>query len=107
MPRPKTNCKRGVCRQSTGRLQPSVRLGAALMFHHLQAISPQVSMLNPVIDLHGRIPMTLLGAGLCYKQVCADTTYYHGLGGPNCLTPCGLPISKEMLVTLFTVKIPL
>ena len=85
-------------------LQPFVRVGAALMMHHIHV---EAGTGGYTLDMHGKVPMGLVGAGLCYHWACVDTTYYHGPGGMNCLTPCGLPISKELLVTMVSVKVAL
>ena len=59
------------------------------------------------LEHYGRFPATVVGAGGCYGAVCLETTYYHGIGGSNCLTPCGWPLSKEMFVSLLSVKLPI
>jgi len=89
-----------------GPVSPFLRGGAALMFHRLTLTSEDQDSPNQ-LKYYGRIPMVLVGGGLCWKQICLDETYYHGLGGQNCLTPCGLPVAKEALVSLISFKIPL
>lgn len=79
---------------------PFAKVGGALMTHRLTIANGGV----PSQQYYGRIPSTALGAGLCYKLACVESTYYHGLGGMNCYTPCGFPLSKELFVTLFTLK---
>lgn len=85
-------------------LSPFIRGGAALLFHHLQA---RITDSGYVLDMHGRIPMALLGGGVSYGPFSFDTTWYRGFGGMNCLTPCGLPISQEFLLSIISIKIPL
>src|SRR3990167_5316479 len=59
------------------------------------------------LEHYGRFPATVVGAGGCYGAVCLETTYYHGIGGYNWLTPCRWPLSKEMFVSLLSIKIPI
>ena len=87
-----------------GAFKPFARIGAALMIHH---IGVSAGTEGYSLDMHGRVPLLLLGGGVQYKWLYWDATYYHGPGGMNCLTPCGLPISKEMLLSIVGVRIPL
>ena len=94
----------------TGTFKPFARMGAALMMHHVHVVAGQTREF--VLDMHGRVPMLLLGGGVQYQlhpkaALYWDATYYHGPGGMNCLTPCGLPVSKEMLLSIVGVRIPL
>ena len=84
-----------------GPVAPFLRGGGALLWHHLRA-----HWLGTAGEMHGWIPMGLVGGGLCYGWACVESTYYHGIGGMNCLTPCGLPIAKEAVVSLVSLKIP-
>ena len=92
-------------------VRPFIKAGAALMYHHLKA---DVQVLYPSpgnfsIDSKGYIPMGLVGLGACYKAICAESTWYQGIGGSNGLPGMeyGLPIANSTLVTMASVKIPL
>jgi len=54
----------------------------------------------------GWFPATVAGVGACFKMFCAETVYYHGVGG-YCAKECQWAMSQEMLVSLVSVKIPL
>ena len=61
------------------------------------------------IQHYGRYPATVAGVGASYKWAYLEADYYHGLGGSNGFMghDQGWPLSKEMIVTWFGVKIPL
>lgn len=85
-------------------IEPFLRLGAAGMYHRLTAQqTPGITT-----TMHGWVPMTLIGAGLCTDTglLCLETTYYRGVGGSTDWS-AGLPLSKEALVSLASVKIAL
>ena len=84
-----------------GPVQPFLRAGGAVLFHALQ-----VNFGATHLTMHGTIPMVLVGGGLCYHWLCGETTYYKGSGGGTEWS-AGLPISKEMVVSLVSLKIPL
>lgn len=94
-----------------GDWSPFLKAGAAVMVHKLTSVN--VDNANILTQhWHGNIPMTVLGGGVEYKpwHIALDTSWYYGLGGDDsgCIGgACGWPISKQVLVTLFTVKIPL
>ena len=55
----------------------------------------------------GWIPMSVMGAGVCFDSwLCAESSYYRGFGG-GLDWSAGLPISKEFVQGLFTIRIPL
>ena len=58
---------------------------------------------------YGQFPAVIAGAGASWKALYVSMDYYHGLGGSNGFMgqDQGWPLSKEMLVTWFGVKIPL
>ena len=94
-----------------GNWSPYVKVGGAVMIHNLQAVIVDSANMS-VLNFHGNIPMIVLGGGVEYKpwHLYAETSFYHGLGGDDsgCLGgPCGWPISKQVLVTVFGVRIPL
>ena len=57
----------------------------------------------------GQFPATVLGGGACYKWACMETSYYHGLGGSNGFMgqDQAWPLSKEIFVTVLSIKVPL
>ena len=94
-----------------GPVHPYMKFGGAVMLHQLTSVN--VDSANIVTQhFHGTIPMIVLGGGVEYRpwNLYAETSWYHGLGGDDsgCLsTTCGWPISKQVLVTVFGVRIPL
>ena len=58
---------------------------------------------------YGQFPAVIAGAGASWKALYVSMDYYHGLGGSNGFMgqDQGWPLSKEMLVMWFGVKIPL
>ena len=90
-----------------GPVQPFVKVGAAIFEHQFT-----VNVLNSAWSerWYGKIPMGLVGAGLCWDWLCAESTYYRGANGMNggCLgNTCGWPIAKELLISLVSIKLPL
>lgn len=61
------------------------------------------------IQHYGQFPAVAAGLGASYKWAYLETNWIHGLGGSNGFIgqDHGWPLSKEMLVTWFGVKIPL
>ena len=57
----------------------------------------------------GEYPAVVMGVGTSYKWAYVEVDYYHGLGSANGFMGHGQswPLSKEMLVTWFGVKVPL
>ena len=57
----------------------------------------------------GQFYSVVMGSGGCYQWACLELDYYHGLGGSNGFMgePQGWPLSKELLVSWLSVKIPL
>ena len=49
---------------------------------------------NRYQEFHGSIPMLRAGGGVCYGWLCADTTYYRGVG------ESGYPIVTDALLSL-------
>jgi len=88
-----------------GPLAPFIRAGPALMTHRLTV--NLVNSRSKAQQLYGRIPTAVVGGGLCYEWLCAEATYYHGLGGMDCLTHCEWPIAKRAVVPMLTVNVPL
>jgi hypothetical protein len=86
---------------SIGPVAPFVRVGGAALYHRLTA-----SFGGTTLTMHGWIPTALVGGGLCYGWVCADTTYYRGMGGPTDWSQ-GLPIAKQAFVSLINLTVPL
>lgn len=94
-----------------GEMSPFLRVGGALLFHRFSIENYNGTFAQ---KHYGRIPATLIGGGVCYKVLCAETTFYAGIGGPNsgCVAPsdqssCGYPISKQLIMSLISLKIPL
>ena len=58
---------------------------------------------------YGQFPATVAGIGACYKWACAETTYYHGLGGSNGFMgqDQGWPLSKEIVLFTAGLQIPI
>ena len=90
---------------------PFVRLGGALLFHRFSIENYNGTFAQ---KHYGRIPTALIGGGVCYKVLCAETTYYAGFGSPNggCVAQseesgCGYPISKQLIMSLISLRIPL
>ena len=61
------------------------------------------------IQHYGQFPAVVVGTGGSYGQLYLELDYYHGLGGSNGFMgqDQGWPLSKEMLVGWFGIKIPL
>ena len=85
-------------------ISPFLRVGGALMFHSLwwnpsdydgHEIGRQY--------LYGRIPMVLVGGGVCYHWVCVEATYYHGIGHGD----ESWPISTRAFVQMVSLNVPL
>lgn len=83
-----------------------LRGGGARIQHTFSIIRMDVASFH---ENRGVFYAALMGAGACYKIVCAETAYYHGLGGSNGFMgqDQGWPLSKELLVSLVSVKVPL
>lgn len=80
--------------------------GGALLFHQFRIARYDGEQPH---ENDGKFPATVAGVGACYKWACAETNYYHGLGGSNGFMgqSQGWPLSKEMFVSLISLKIPL
>ena len=84
---------------------PFLRLGAAYMLHRLDVniynnpvnVAPDSQQF---IRVDGRMPMLVAGVGVKRGHFTLDTTFYYGLGGPNCLTYCGFPQSTQFMTTM-------
>ena len=88
---------------------PFLRLGAARIKHAFSITRLDVASFH---QNEGVFYSVLMGAGLCSQttlQVCAEATYYHGVGGSNGFmgNQEGWPLSKEMLVSLVSLKVNL
>ena len=81
--------------------------GGAYLMHRFTITKEDGS--GQVNQHYGQFPAVIAGAGVSYKWAYLETDYYHGLGGSNGFMghDQGWPLSKEMLVTWFGVKIPL
>ena len=75
--------------------------GGALMFHRLTQVNLEGSG-GPAQQLYGRIPAIVLGVGACHWKVCLESTFYSGIGGPDCLSRCGYPISTQLVTNMLT-----
>ena len=80
--------------------------GGALLFHQFRIARYDGSQAH---ENDGKFPAAVLGGGACYQWACAEVNYYHGFGGSNGFLgqDQGWPLSKEMLVSLLSVKIPI
>ena len=80
--------------------------GGALLFHQFRIARYDGSQAH---ENDGKFPALVLGTGACYQWACAEVNYYHGMGGSNGFMgqDQGWPLSKEMLVSLLSVKIPI
>ena len=88
---------------------PFLRIGAARIKHTFSITRLDVASFH---QNEGVFYSVLMGAGLCSQtalQLCAEATYYHGLGGSNGFmgNQEGWPLSKELLVSLVSVKLPI
>ena len=85
--------------------RPYLRLGAALMLHRLD-VNIWNHPINAAPDSQtfirtdGRIPMLVAGVGVKHGHFTLESTLYYGLGGPNCLSPCGFPQSTQFVTTM-------
>lgn len=84
--------------------RPFVRLGAALMLHRLDVNIQNPTIAGPdsqqFIRTDGRMPMAVAGIGVKRGHFTLETTFYYGLGGSNCLSPCGFPQSTQFMTTM-------
>lgn len=84
---------------------PFIRLGAAYMLHRLD-VNIYNNPINVAPDsqrfirVDGRMPMLVTGVGVKRGRFSVETTFYYGLGGPNCLSPCGFPQSTRFVSTM-------
>ena len=82
----------GSYRWAWGAVEPFATIGAAWMLH---------TATNGPERFHGVIPMLRAGGGVCYGWLCADTTYYRGVG------ESGYPVVADALLSLVFLSIPL
>jgi len=82
-------------------IQPYAKVGAAGLYHRLTAQNR-----GTTTTMHGWVPSTVLGGGADYGWFFLDASYYRGLGGVTDWS-AGLPISKEQIVTILGIHIPL
>ena len=81
--------------------------GGAYLMHRFTITKEDGS--GQVNQHYGQFPAVIAGVGISYKWAYLETDYYHGLGGSNGFMghDQGWPLSKEMLVMWFGVRIPL
>ena len=84
-----------------------VKAGGAYLMHRFTINRENGS--HTFLQHYGQFPAVVAGVGASYKWAYLETNYYHGLGGSNGFMghQQGWPLSKEMIVTWFGVKIPL
>ena len=86
-------------------ISPFITLGGAYMFHQLRGQAIATTSIKPYnYEFDGSIIMFRTGVGACYKMVCIDTTYYHGLSGQD---EAHFPLSQRVLTTNVFLAIPL
>lgn len=81
-----------------------LKAGGALLMHRFTIMRMDTGTTH---ENYGRFPATIAGVQAGYKWAYIEMDYYHGIGPANCFNGCGWPLSKEMLMTWFGVKIPL
>lgn len=90
----------------TDTLAPFIKFGGAYLFQRFTVENYNQSFAQ---KHYGRIPAGLIGAGLSYKWAYIEADYYHGFGGANSFAghEQGYPISKQIAVGWFGVRVPL
>ena len=81
--------------------------GGAYLMHRFTLNTEDGS--GAFLQHYGQFPATVIGAGGCFKVICLELDYYHGLGGSNGFMgqDQGWPLSKEFLVSFLSFKLPL
>lgn len=82
-------------------MDPFVKAGAFLGVHDLNFVGTSPNSEGQANKYSGYFPGAVIGGGVCYRWACAETSYYAGIGST------GYPIARNILVPMFTVKIPL
>lgn len=82
--------------------------GGALLLHRF-TINREDGAADGFHQLYGQFPAVVMGAGGGYGPFYVELDYYHGLGGSNGFLghAYNWPLSTDMLVGWFGVKIPL
>lgn len=75
---------------------PYLRGGVAVLSHSLNW-----STLGQDFDLHGVILAAAMGGGVCYQWLCADVTYYKGIGSTK------FPVTQDAVVPMVAFRVPL
>ncbi len=87
-------------------LSPFVTVGLAQFNQRTTAVVTAHGKSEPFVTmtLDGQFYAVRLGAGLCYKWICADTTYYKGISGQD---GAKFPVAQDALLTTVGISIPL
>ena len=86
----------------------SLSLGGAYLSHTF-TINKNAGTNDESHRNKGQFIATVLGGGACYARLCAEASYYHGLGSSNSFMgeQQAWPLSKEIVVGWLSVKVPL
>jgi hypothetical protein len=83
-----------------GPVRPFLRAGGAWLFHDLRV--------NGAPFFMGRsFPAGVVGAGLTYKWISLEVSYYHILAHSGASGGVGYPVSESQLIPMVSVQIPL
>jgi hypothetical protein len=87
-------------------LAPFLTLGIARFEQHTHAVVTAPGASDPFFNIYsnGHYWAVRSSAGLCYKWVCADTTYYKGVTGQD---GAKFPVSQDSFLSTLTLSIPL
>ena len=88
----------------------SVQLsGGGAYLDHRFTINKQAGTNDESHRNRGQFAAAVLGGGACWKIVCGEMSYYHGLGGSNGFMgqDQGWPLSKELLVSWLSIQLPI
>lgn len=87
-------------------LAPFLTVGLARFNQSTKAVVTAHNESDPFITINteGHYWAIRSGAGLCYKWVCADTTYYKGVTGQD---GARFPIAQDAFLSTLTLSIPL
>lgn len=86
----------------TGTIQPFLKFGGFATVNDMPYTILSQPEMNVSQDRYTGYTVGIVGGGgVCYQWVCAEASYYRGMGSSN------YPISKSFLVPMLSVKIPL
>jgi hypothetical protein len=86
----------------TGAIQPFLKFGGFATYNDMPYTILSQPDMTPAQERYSGYTVGIVGGGgVCYQWVCAEASYYRGMGSSN------YPISKSFLVPMLSVKIPL